>query len=502
MKPAETFDPQDVPQGPGVYLFRNALGHVIYVGKAKSLRRRLGSYFQPSRRRTADPKLRALLHSIATYEIQVTGSENEALLLEDRLVKQYTPRYNTDLRDDKRFLVIAVDLAEEYPRLQLARLVKPDGRRYFGPVPHARVLRETVRFLAEAFGLRTCRHARIGPEVHRHCLEKALRCCCAPCLGQVTPADYRVRVEAVLRVLEGHTREIRGALEERMHQAAAARDYETAARCRDMLGNLHSLRRVRAAGTPGSRETPEGGQPLLEQIRQRLGLPALPTTIECFDISNIGGHFAVGSMVRFEHGRPARREYRHFRVRAVQGADDYAMLGEVVARRYRRLAVEQRPMPELVVIDGGPGQLQAARAAMALAGLPPLPMISLAKRLEEIYRPGSVRPLVLARDDGVLRLIQAIRDEAHRFALNYHRLLRQQRIRDSVLDEFPGVGQRRRLELLRRFGSARRLAEATPEAVAAVVPGLGPDRAGELIAFLRQRLARGVAPETPSGGEA
>jgi excinuclease ABC subunit C len=494
----QKFDPQDVPRNPGVYLFRNAAGVVIYVGKAKCLRRRLSSYFQPSRRRTADPKLRALLHSIESYEVQTTRTENEALLLEDRLVKQYAPRYNVDLRDDKRFLLIVLDPSEPFPRLQVARIPRPDGRRYFGPLPHARVARETVRALAEQFGLRTCRAAAPGPEHRRHCLECALRSCAAPCIGRISPAAYRERVDAAIAVLEGRgeaVRAVQGVLEARMRQAAAERDFEGAARYRDILANLHSLRTLSPVALAGGGLAPPRTREGVMRLQQALGLEVSPERIECFDISNIAGRFAVGSMVCFEGGRPLRRAYRHFRIRTVQGADDFAMLAEVVRRRCERLVREGLAPPQLLVLDGGPGQLSAVRAALAAAGLRAPPMVALAKRLEEVYLPGRVRPLAWTRDDPALQLLQALRDEAHRFALRYHLTLRRQRIRDSILDGFAGIGPQRRIELLRRFGSVKRLAAASAEDIVAAVPGLGRLRADELLAFVRERAS--VRPGAP-----
>ncbi len=519
------FSPQDVPNTPGVYLFRNAAGTVVYVGKAKSLRKRLSSYFQPSRRRTADPKLRALIHSISEYEVRRTKTEGEALVLEDRLVKEFSPRYNVDLRDDKRFLLVALDPAEPFPRLSLVRVRKPDNRLYFGPGPRASVLRETARWIAETFGLRTCRGREIGGSAYsRHCLNDQIGLCCGPCRGGVTPEAYAERVTRAVDTLRGVRMEQTARLAESMRQAAEARCFEEAARLRDILQCLKELREVPAGA--GSAPPPRGGRRTglppeiaaegLEELRRLLDLPAPPRRIECFDNSNIAGCFAVGSMVCFLGGRPAPREYRHFRIRSAEGNDDFAMMREVFARRYGNILVGQggeggrqkakgrrqkgekvatsassscwtSMMPDLIVVDGGAGQLAAACGELAELGIVAQPIIGLAKRLEEIYRPGGDRPLLLPRHSPALRVLQGIRDEAHRFALTYNRLLRRKRMAESVLDEIPDIGENRRNQLLRVFGSAARLERTEPAEISRRIPGIGLALAGRIVEFLKRR---------------
>lgn len=494
------FSSQDVPLSAGVYLFRNAAGEVIYVGKAKSLRKRLSSYFQPSRRVTADAKVRALIHSIASYELFTTKSENDALVLEDKLVKQFGPRYNVDLRDDKRYLLITFDPAETFPRLRLTRLVRPDGKRYFGPVPHARVLRDILRLLSERFGLRSCRARVITPETGRHCLGHAIRTCCGACLGRITPAEYAARLAQAIELLEGRNPEVLAELAERMQTLARERKYEEAARLRDILANIASLKAKRGRGPLVSYAADSAG--LLGQMRTLLHLPRDPKTIECFDISNIGGRLAVGSMVCFRNGRPARSDYRRYRIQTVESADDFAMIGEVVRRRYLRLTAEGRPLPDLLMVDGGIGQLNAALASLREIQLPSLPVISLAKKLEEIYRPGTAAPVVLPRTDPVLKLLQALRDEAHRFALTYHLALRGRRLRESILDEIEGIGEQRRILLLRHFGSVRRLARASVAEIAAAAPGIGERLAAEMLAFLKTHTPGAKAPDRGQGAPA
>lgn len=486
------FQAQEFPAEPGVYLFRNAAGEVIYVGKAKVLRKRLASYFQASRRRTADLKVRALIRHIAAVETRVVRHEAEALLLESRLVKEYKPRYNLDLRDDKRFLCVAVDPRETFPRLALTRLKRPDGREYFGPFPHGGGVRDVVEFLIDWLGLRSCGGARPSPRRALHCLNAGVRTCPAPCRDGITPAAYRERLDRALAVLRGEVAPALAELERRMREAARGQGYEEAGRWRDLLELVRSWRagcrtfeRGPAHALRQSAAAPAAGEAAMADLQAALGLRQLPRVIACVDISTLGGAFTVGSLTCFKNGRPSPRDYRRFQIRTVAGCDDVAAVREVVFRHAKRLREEALPFPDMLVIDGGAGQLGAAITGLQAAAAPPLPVIGLAKRYEEIHLPGREHPLELPRHRPALKLLQAIRDEAHRFALAYHHGLRNARIRDSVLDDMEGVGAIRKLALLKTFGSLRRLSRATPEAVAAAIPGLGLALARQII----QRLA-------------
>ena len=469
------FCAQDTPNRPGVYIFRNATGQVIYVGKARSLRQRLATYFQPSRNRQADAKLRALIHSITAYETMEVASEAEALLLESRLIKQYDPRYNVDLRDDKRFLHVCVDPSEPFPRLVLVRIRKDDKRLYFGPFPRAGVLRQTVDFLCRRFGLRACKVREPGAEARRHCHDHLIRDCLGPCTGAVTHELYGEKLEAALEVLRGNCRTVVAELKAQMTKAALAKRFEQAAEVRDVIENLESVcaptrRFARATIEDRERRSDEA----VAALQEALQLSCAPAVIECFDLSNIGGRLAVGSMVCFRGGKPATSDYRRFRIRSEDATDDTAMMREVVARRYERIRREARPMPDLIVVDGGIGQLHAAAQALEQVGAGPVALIGLAKRREEVFMAGRTDTILLPAHHLGLRLLQALRDEAHRFAISYHRALRQRRIADSALLEIEGVGKRRCADLLRALGSVRRIRQCTAAEIAAAVPGLGP----------------------------
>ncbi len=483
------YQSNDVPGKPGVYVFRDGFREVIYVGKAKSLRKRLAAYLQPSRSRTADPKLRSLINSIEYLEVFPVRSEHESLLLESKLIKQYSPRYNIMLRDDKRFLLTKLDLEAPYPKLQLARLKKDDGCKYYGPFPVAGALRATLNYLTRYFGLRTCTPRIPGEQDFRHCHDDVIRHCTAPCLGKISREDYRKRVMRLLEVVEGKTTDIRADLAGKMQDFAQARNYESAARLRDVQHNLEEVFGAKKRGRNFSRARigKYPGPAGLEDLQRALALPKAPRHIECFDISNIMGQFTVASMVCFRNGKPANKDYRHYRIKTVEGMDDFASMREVVMRRYKRLRDEDRLLPDLIVIDGGSGQLHAAHQVLVFLGIDrDLPVISLAKREEEVYTIHQNEPLRLEPDfAGALRLLQALRDEAHRFAITYNRELRRKRIIDSLLDEIPGIGLNRKQLLLKSFGSVKTLRKYGPAEIRRRVPGIGPKLAAEIVRHLQ-----------------
>ncbi len=552
---------RDVPHRPGVYLMRDRLNRVIYVGKARDLRKRVGSYFMPSRRQTADLKTRALLESIWDFETHSVKSEPEALLLEGKLIKEYRPRYNISFRDDKRFLLVRVHPEDPIPRFQLTRLRKEDGARYFGPFAHSGALRATLNLMRDKFGLRSCRPAEPTDYDFKHCLAPVIKKCPAPCIGRITREDYQARVLQACDFLEGRSREMLASLDAEMREAAAKMNFEKAAELRDMI---EDLRRTTAPTRRFTRHSlPSSIDPVadLRALGDALSLPHLPLTMECFDISNISTTHIVASMVSFRNGVPDKANYRRYRIQTVKGQNDFASMAEVVRRRYARVLLEARDqnpevaefsqenpvealrrlqreeeaapnatddiliegpgyipdetdgeldeelarefeaealeapaaaskapfrirLPDLIIVDGGKGQLSSACAELQRLGLHEVPIIGLAKEFEEIYRPGRPLPLRLPEDSGALRLLQRIRDEAHRFANGYHQLLMKRRIGESILDDCPGVSENRKGLLLRAFGSVERLRKADVERIAAV-EGIGQKLAESVHRFLQ-----------------
>ena len=476
---------RDLPNKPGVYLMRDQLGRVIYVGKARSLRKRVGQYFHPSRQMRWDPKTRALIESIADFETFVAKSEPEALLLEGKLIKDYKPRYNALLKDDKRFLLVKVNLTEPYPRFKFARLKKDDGARYFGPFAHADAIRRAMQFMRKTYGVLV---AGTGRPTEKE-LKYSTYLVPVPLAG-MTREEYLRRVEVACEFLEGRNKEGLAELEKQMRAASKEMQFEKAAELRDVLRSLREIARV-ARERKFARNPAAGGpkidlQSEMAELQRVLSLPVLPRHIEGFDISNISGTLSVASAVCFRDGKPHKTHYRHYRIKTVEGSDDSASMAEVVGRRYARVQVEGGVLPDLVMVDGGAGQVAAALRALDALELRAVPVIGLAKRHEEIYLPSQSQPIQLDHASPALHLIQRLRDEAHRFANAYHQKLRTRRIQESVLDEFPGLGEKRKQTLLRHFGSIQRLRIATAEEIAAV-QGIGKKTALALRGFLAGR---------------
>lgn len=472
-----------LPDRPGVYLMKDRLGCILYVGKAKSLKRRVSSYFQPSRGlQIAQPKVAAMLSLIHDFDTIEVKSEAEALLLEGRLIKEWRPKYNTEFTDDKRFLLLRVDLEAEMPRFRLVRVRSDERSRYFGPFVHSTLLRKTLAEIRRKYGvlLGDATPHRMGDGTWK--LYDDVR---AELYGQtnvVTANEYRKRVEEAMTFMEGKSREWLEDVRREMMEAAAEREYERAAKLRDVVFALEqTLTRTRKFVRDPL--TPENSRPILRALKEALELERLPIEIECFDISHISGTFVVASMVHFRDGRPDKNEYRRFRIRTFIGNDDFRAMEEVVGRRYQRLAAEGKPLPELIVIDGGRGQITAAMKAFLALELTPPALIGLAKKHETIIFADERPPLNLPLNHPGLNLLQRLRDEAHRFANTYNADLRSQKIRESVLDDFDGLGAKRRAALLEHFGSIDRLRAAAPEALAEV-EGIGPKLAAELHAFL------------------
>ena len=506
----------EVPHQPGVYLMRDRLGAIIYVGKARDLRKRLASYFLPSRRQQADLKTRALLDSVWDFEIHLVRNEQEALLLEGKLIKQYRPRYNVSFRDDKRFLLAKINPDEPWPRFVLTRLKKDDGARYFGPFAHSGALRGTIAWLNREFGLRSCRSREPGEKDYKHCSADVIRNCSAPCVGKITREAYLERVEQASELLEGKGRRERiRSLHEEMEKAAGRMDFERAARLRDIAQNLERTLNPTRQFSRG-RGVPSTVKPLddLSELADLLQLAEAPRIMECFDISNVSSNHIVASMVRFVQGVPDNGNYRRYRIMTVDGQDDFASMAEVIRRRYsrilregaksspgvvesqegviegmRRLAREGKApitLPDLVIVDGGKGQLSSAITELRRLGLHELAVIGLAKKREEIFRPGESAPLILSHETGALKLLQRIRDEAHRFANNYNELLLRKRMKESLLDDCPGVSPRRKAALLARFGSVARIRRQSAEEIAEL-PGISVRSAEAMLGWLNRQ---------------
>ncbi|MBP7866470.1 MAG: excinuclease ABC subunit UvrC [Acidobacteria bacterium] len=582
------------PASPGCYLYRDAAGTVVYVGKAKNLRNRVRTYFQDSR--PADPKTARLVAEIRDVEYIVTASEYEAFLLESNLVRAHRPRFNLQLRDDKSFPYLRLTLPEPFPRLTLVRRPRPDGSRLFGPFLSAWRARSLLDVVRRCFGVRTCRKTIDGRADRPCCIDYHIHRCLAPCVERLCTADrYRRSVEEAVLFLEGKDEELTGRLESEMHRAADALEFETAAVLRDRLSALRELslqQRVVSTGSgdldvfglaragecasvqvfhvkggkvcdrgqytwedeppspdgaflaeflarfyarrdtvpprillPVEADDPEGLVEWLTRQREApvslrvpkrgadrrlvdlalrnarqalflrfpsagspddgvtalqgiLGLARPPRVVEAFDVSTLQGRETVASLVSARDGKPFRSGYRRFRVRASDGSapDDFAAMREVVGRRYARLREEGKPLPDLVLVDGGAGQVSAAAEALAglgLAGV--LPLCGLAKREEEIHRPGGAEPLRLPRSSPALRLLQRLRDEAHRFAVAYHRKRRKKAAFVSPLDAVPGLGPSRKQRLVKAFGSTDAVLAAGADALARELgPRLGP----------------------------
>lgn len=514
---------RDVPHTPGVYVMRDRLNRVIYVGKARDLRKRLSNYFTPARSKLVDLKTRALIQSIWDFDLHHVRNETEALLLEGQLIKDFRPRYNISFRDDKRFLLVRIHLGDAFPRFSLTRLKKDDGARYFGPFAHSGALRTTLNWLNKRFGLRVCRPLNPDEQDYKHCSNDIIKNCAAPCIGRISPEEYRQRIEQACEFLEGKSKDLLSALEEEMQRAAARLDFEKAAELRNMVEDLRKTIIAKRTFERGARaKVVSTIDPMADvnELQELLHLEHPPRVMECFDIANIGTAHCVASMVRFKNGVPDNSNYRRYRIRAVSGQNDFVSMAEVIRRRFSRILLEgskatddaefsqEEPLeamrrlegdedaakknpkfvtlPDLVIVDGGKGQLGMAVTELQRLGLHNLPIIGLAKEHEEVYKPGASDPILIPHERGALKLLQRIRDEAHRWANGYHQLLLGRRVEESILDDCPGVSQNRKAALLKAFGSVTRLRKATEEQIAAV-PGIGKAVAREVREFLESR---------------
>lgn len=598
-----------LPDTPGVYLWKDATGTVLYVGKAKRLRPRVRSYFASDH--WDNPKTRTMVAQVADLETIVVPTEAHALVLEANLIKEHRPRYNVMLRDDKSYPYIKVTLNEPYPRVFVTRKVVSDGGRYFGPYTDVAAMRRALDVVKRIFTVRSCRYDMPREMPERACLDYHIGRCKAPCIGAQSRADYQQMIDEVVTFLDGRPDEVVRRVRARMEQASDALDFERAAEYRDAIAKLQRLEeptvvleveggdrdvvgyardgedavvtvlRIRggkllardhrflegvegeadgavlsmylvstylnapararelllpfdfedrplfeeALGEAAQVRLPQRGpkrelldlaeqnaRHLLEEFKlaeqetderaadpvyelgQVLGLEKLPRSLVCFDNSTAQGKDSVGSIVWFENGRPRRAEYRTMKVKTVDeadGPDDFQSMREVVGRYFRRRLDEKKPLPDLVVIDGGKGQLSAADEALTALGLETLPLVSLAKREEEVFLRGRAESLKLPRRSPALRLLQQARDESHRTAVGYNRKRRTMRTVTSELLKIPGVGPMKRRALLTAFGSLQGVKDATVEQIAAL-DGFSAASAQKLLHAL------GVGPATPT----
>jgi excinuclease ABC subunit C len=598
---------ETLPVRPGVYIFKDAEGHVLYVGKARVLRDRVRSYFQAAR--PIDPQRGDMVSQIVDLDLVLTDTEMEALALENNFIKRHQPRFNILLRDDKNHPYLKLTLTEEYPRIHVVRRVAEDGNAYGGPYIPAKLGRRTSSMVHRIFGIRSCKETLNGRRP-RPCLQYQIKRCLAPCVAEICSIErYREAAEDARLFLEGRTDEVVKRLKAQMEEAAGESRFEEAATLRDHIHALDrldapqkitttdiderdlfgahvegeraalqvfSVREGKVVGREGylldrvaepdrflssaiqqyyadgqryvPREilvpaeipdralleewlgarrgsqvrirVPQRGekvrllelvmrnarlafdlewrhprkqsQEILRGLQDLLQLEVEPRRIECFDISNIQGSDVVASMVVFEEGLPRKSDYRKFRVRGIGSLpDDFASMREVVGRRYRRLLEEGKELPDLVLVDGGKGQLSAATEALAELGLGDQPVASLAKREELIFVPGREEPIGLPRSSPVLQFVQRVRDEAHRFAIGFHRLARAKRTLRSELDDIPGIGPIKRRKLLSRFGSLRGVRGASVEELTSAVGRTTAER-------IRAWLDRGSDPSLPT----
>ena len=421
------------PTGPGVYLMKDAEAKVIYIGKAKNLRNRASCYFTAvaaEEHRTKD-----LIKQICDIDFIETETEVDALLKEARLIKDIQPRFNTDLKDDKTFPYLQIRIREEFPRVEFTRKPRRKGVKLYGPFTSARSLRQAIQVLQRIFQFRTCALDITSSDQRwrwfRPCLLHSIRQCTAPCNFRITREEYRKQIRSLRMVLEGRRHRLIREMEKEMTSASAALQFEKAAKLRD---DIAALRKLELRGNTANDVQPEvfhiDPRKGLIGLAKVLGLAKRPRNLEGVDIAHLGGEDTVASLVSFLDGLPFKPGYRKYKIKSVQGIDDFASMREVITRRFRRLAQENEIFPDILLIDGGKGQLNAAVDAFRIIGVEPPCLISLAKQQEEIFRPGDSESIKLSRHSAALRLLQYVRDEAHRFAQHYHHQLRRKKMED------------------------------------------------------------------------
>jgi len=594
---------KQIPDKPGVYMMKDDSGQIIYVGKARSLRKRVRSYF---RKGNQSYKTSIMIDYIDDFDYIVTDTEMESYILEANLIKKYHPKYNIRLKDDKTYPFIKITTYEDFPRIKKSRVVKNDGSKYFGPFADVDAIYKTINILKDLFKLRSCNYDfSVDNQLERPCLNYYIDKCNAPCVGKISKEAYNEQIKQVIMFLSGRQKTLLKKIENEMQLAAEEQNFERAARYRDaikavqeisrqqkvmseddkdrdiiaitkdgpycvqlllvkngkLIGQEHFIiegpqgegekevmssflqqyyeqapqlpdeilinteinnreilanRLRQLKGKKVSIKLPQRGNKkrliemalknakqnlkkesikkkyeekrtvkAVEKLADYLDLDTLPSHIEGFDISNIQGTDPVASLVVFKNGRASKSDYRRFKIRHKEGPDDFAMMKEVVYRRYRRLLNEERKLPDLILIDGGKGQLNAALAALDELGLDDMQILGLAKREEEVFLPDREKPIMIPKNSAALHLLQRVRDEAHRFAVNYHRKLRSRRITHSMLERIPGIGPKKRKALLKHFGSLAKIRLAD-QAQLKEVKGISDNLAEEISDYLEE----------------
>jgi excinuclease ABC subunit C len=469
------------PDRPGVYLMHDSSGNAIYIGKAKSLKKRVSSYFRHTG--FASARLVRLVSEIADISTIRTESDAEAMILESRLIKLYQPFFNVELKMGEKYPFIKIT-QEDFPRVIVTRNRQDDGAVYIGPFVRVRDLRELLRLAERYFALRTCT-APIGSgkaSRERACMRHVLGLCLAPCVQGCTVSEYKERVADLILLLSGKGADLASRLHKRMDASASRLEFEDAARKRDMIRAIWRVSRQRLS-TPAMLDGDTADWTPLKRLQEALGISVLPWRIDGFDISHTAGENTVGVVVVFEQGISNPSLYRQFNIKTVEDVDDFRSMEETLTRRYGKCLDGREPLPQLIMIDGGPVQLDFARKALEKLGIESIATVALAKREEEIYVPGKSEPIRLDGNDPGLKLLERVRDEAHRFAITSHRKKRESKFKRSVLDDIPGLGKNKVAQLLLRFGSVRAIAKLK-QAELAESPGVGPVLAERIIKAL------------------
>lgn len=470
------------PDKPGVYLMHDKSGRTIYIGKAKSLKKRVGSYFRHAG--FASPRLAKLVSEIDDISTIRTESDAEAMILESRLIKLYQPFFNVELKMGERYPFLKIT-QEDYPRAVVTRFKQDDGAVYVGPFVRTGDLRSLLRLAERYFPLRTCGTALRRdkrPMRDRACMRHTLGLCLAPCVYPEVEPKYRERVADLALLLQGRGADLANRLHKRMDAAAGRMEFEEAARLRDTIRAIWRVNRQRIS-TPAMHDGSEDDWIPLKRLQEILSLPLLPWRIDGFDISHTGGDNTVGVVVVFEQGVANRSLYRRFNVKSVDDVDDFRSIEETVTRRYKRVLESQEPLPQLILIDGGPIQLDFAVRALRSLDLEKIAVLALAEREVEVFVPGRLEPIRLDFTDPGLKLLQRVRDEAHRFAVSSHRKKREGKFSKSVLEDIPGMGKNKVAQLLSRFGSVRAIAKLDERELSSI-PGIGPVLASRIMEAL------------------